>query len=230
MKRDLAAFAAALSLVSALAGCVTPAAGPPAPVARVFDPQGAIPIASVVTVPAGHDLVFVSGMLADNLAAAGQPPRFAPDTKTQALQVLKKLKDALGKQGMSLADVTTMRVFLVGDPAVGGKLDFAGFNEAFRTEFGGAAQPNRPTRTVILGNWRRAFAWPARVTGLRGSLGCSVTGLLSHWAAQSLDCLRQGAHVIGRSCAGSAAAFAPCSSAHRHKRKRSFSRRSRRGQ
>jgi enamine deaminase RidA (YjgF/YER057c/UK114 family) len=139
MKRGLAALNAALLA----AGCMT------APITRAFDPKGALPIASVVTVPAGYDLVFISGMVAENLAPAGRPPDFGADTKTQALSVLAKLKASLAKEGATLADVTTMRVFLVGEPKLGGKMDFAGFNDAFRTEFATEAQPNRPTRTVI---------------------------------------------------------------------------------
>jgi enamine deaminase RidA (YjgF/YER057c/UK114 family) len=134
-----------LSLGAALlfAGCATH------PITRTFDAKSPIPIASVVLVPAGYDMIYVSGMLAENLAPAGQPADFGADTKTQALSVLKKLKAALAKEGASFADVTTVRVFLVGDAKLGGKMDFAGFNEAFRTEFGNDAQPHRPTRTVV---------------------------------------------------------------------------------
>jgi enamine deaminase RidA (YjgF/YER057c/UK114 family) len=82
-------------------------------------------------------------------AADGKPAVYAPDTKTQALDVLAKLKAALAGEGLTFADVTTVRVFLVGDPKLNGKMDFAGFNEAFRTEFGNDANPNRPTRTVV---------------------------------------------------------------------------------
>jgi enamine deaminase RidA (YjgF/YER057c/UK114 family) len=121
-----------------------------AQVKRTFDPKASVPIASVVSVPAGADMVFISGMLPDPVSPPGTtPPVYAPDTKSQALNVLGKLKAALAGEGLTFADVTTVRVFLVGDPKLGGKMDFAGFNEAFRTEFGNEAQPNRPTRTVI---------------------------------------------------------------------------------
>ena len=132
-----------LSMALALGGCAA------APVARSFDPKSAAPIAAVVTVPPRHDLVFVSGARAKNVAAPGPPPDYGTDTKIQALSVLKRLKATLAKEGLSFADVTTARVFLVGDPKLGGKMDFAGFNDAFRTEFGSAAQPNRPTRAVV---------------------------------------------------------------------------------
>jgi enamine deaminase RidA (YjgF/YER057c/UK114 family) len=39
-----------------------------------------------------------------------------------------------------------MRVLLVGDPAKGGKMDFMGMMEAYKTFFGTAEQPNKPSR------------------------------------------------------------------------------------
>ena len=44
----------AVSIALGLGACAS------APVARLYDPKSAIPIASVVTVPAGYDLVFIS--------------------------------------------------------------------------------------------------------------------------------------------------------------------------
>ena len=63
--------------------------------------------------------------------------------------MLAKLKTALAVEGLTFADVTTARVFLVGDPKLRGRMDFAGFNDAFPTEFGSPEQPNRPSRAVI---------------------------------------------------------------------------------
>ena len=40
-------------------------------------------------------------------------------------------------------------VFLVGDPAKGGKMDFAGMNSSWLKEFGTAAQPNKPARATV---------------------------------------------------------------------------------
>ena len=52
-------------------------------------------------------------------------------------------------QGLGLGDVIQLRVFLVGDPAKGGKLDFAGLQEGYTPFFGSSAQPNKPARTAI---------------------------------------------------------------------------------
>jgi enamine deaminase RidA (YjgF/YER057c/UK114 family) len=42
-----------------------------------------------------------------------------------------------------------MDVFLVGDPAHGGNMDFAGFMEGYRQFFGTAEQPNLPARSTM---------------------------------------------------------------------------------
>jgi enamine deaminase RidA (YjgF/YER057c/UK114 family) len=139
-------LAATIASIACLAGCAT--AAPPAEITRHTTPGGGIPIANVVAVPEGYDLVFVSGMLPANTAPQGQPVNYG-DTKTQGLSVLARLKEALAKEGLTFADVTTVRVFLVGDPKLEGRMDFAGFNQAFGTEFGTEAQPNKPTRTVV---------------------------------------------------------------------------------
>jgi enamine deaminase RidA (YjgF/YER057c/UK114 family) len=141
-------FAFVAMCAGLFAGCA--GAKEPDAIKRTFDPKGSIPIASVVRVPASANMVFVSGMLPDPVTPAqGAAPAVYGDTKSQALSVLAKLKAALAGEGMTFADVTTVRVFLVGDPKLGGKMDFAGFNEAFKTEFGNDTNPNRPTRTVV---------------------------------------------------------------------------------
>lgn len=42
-----------------------------------------------------------------------------------------------------------LTVFLVGDPKLGGKLDFKGFSEAYGQFFGTADQPNKVARSVV---------------------------------------------------------------------------------
>ena len=48
-----------------------------------------------------------------------------------------------------MADVVQMQVFLAGDPAKDGKMDFAGLNAAYGKFFGTADQPNKPARAAI---------------------------------------------------------------------------------
>ncbi len=113
--------------------------------------QGSFPIASTVTVPPGSELVFVSGMLADVAkpeAPEGSVERYG-DTEAQAGSVLRKIAAALEAAGLGLADVVKMNVFLVGDPALGGRMDFDGLMRAYSRHYGGAAQPNLPARTTV---------------------------------------------------------------------------------
>ncbi|MGZ3298484.1 MAG: Rid family hydrolase, partial [Asticcacaulis sp.] len=42
-----------------------------------------------------------------------------------------------------------MRVYLAGDPANGGKMDFAGMMKSYSRHFGTPDQPNRPTRATV---------------------------------------------------------------------------------
>jgi enamine deaminase RidA (YjgF/YER057c/UK114 family) len=139
MKR-FAPLAAGLALAAVFAGSAS------AQIVRGGDPKGAI--ASVVTVPAGYDTIYVSGMTPPLLDPKGDPALTATfgDTKTQTLGVLKRIEDALKSQGATMADVVMMRVLLVGDPAKGGKMDFAGMMESYKTYFGTAEQPNKPSR------------------------------------------------------------------------------------
>ncbi|KSB90594.1 hypothetical protein AS593_21685 [Caulobacter vibrioides] len=113
-------------------------------IVRGGDPKSAI--ASVVTVPAGYDTIYVSGMTPPVIDANATGVAKFGDTKTQTIGVIKRLEDALKSQGASLSDVVMMRVLLVGDPAKEGKMDFAGMMEGYKTFFGTAEQPNKPSR------------------------------------------------------------------------------------
>src|SRR5512143_2413531 len=119
--------AAAASAALALAG----QAQAQARVVHVGAPNAAI--AQAVAVPAGAEMLYISGLTPPPLnpaAPQGSPPEFG-DTKTQTQGILKRIDEALRAQGFSLGDVVMMRVYLVGDPAKGGKMDFAGMMEAY---------------------------------------------------------------------------------------------------
>jgi enamine deaminase RidA (YjgF/YER057c/UK114 family) len=108
-------------------------------------------IASAVFVPAGSDTLYVSGMtppVVDPAAPKGTKASYG-DTKTQTMGVLARLSDALKEKGMTFGDAVMMRVYLVGDPDLGGKMDFAGMMAAYTTMFGTADQPNKPARVTM---------------------------------------------------------------------------------
>src|SRR5262249_44533915 len=71
------------------------------------------------------------------------------DTKTQTISVLQQIQDMLAAQQLSMADVVMLHVFLVGDPASGGKMDFAAMNAGYQQFFGSKQQPNKPARSPV---------------------------------------------------------------------------------
>jgi enamine deaminase RidA (YjgF/YER057c/UK114 family) len=108
------------------------------------------PIATSVSVPAGADIVFVSGTLADAAdpsAPPGSPERIG-DTAAQASSVLGKIAAELEAAGFAMSDVVKMNVFLVGDPNKGGAIDFAGLMSAYLKYFGKDAG-GLPARTTV---------------------------------------------------------------------------------
>jgi enamine deaminase RidA (YjgF/YER057c/UK114 family) len=113
--------------------------------------DGNFPIARVVEIPADKTIYFHSGMTPAPLDAKAKPgtPEYWGDTKTQTLSVFGRIKASLDKQGLTFGDVVAMTVFLVGDPAKEGKMDFAGMMEAYTQFFGTKEQPNLPARSTV---------------------------------------------------------------------------------
>lgn len=114
-------------------------------------PNSNFPISVAVTVPATASTVYFSGVLPDVANAAAPKGSFESfgDTQTQTLSVLRKLQAALKAEGLDFGDVVQLRVFLVGDPKLDGKLDFNGLNAAYGQFFGTAEQPAKPARTAL---------------------------------------------------------------------------------
>jgi enamine deaminase RidA (YjgF/YER057c/UK114 family) len=111
----------------------------------------AFPIASSVRVPAVAETLWLSGLLPDVVdadAPVGSAERFG-DTEAQTRSVIAKIRAELEAAGWSLGDVVKMNVYLVADPARGGRMDFAGMMVAYREAFGSATQPKLPARTTV---------------------------------------------------------------------------------
>jgi enamine deaminase RidA (YjgF/YER057c/UK114 family) len=98
------------------------------------------------------DTLYLSGQLADPVtpadAAKGTPAVYG-DTEQQAFSELTKIQALLKEQGLDMKDVVKMTVFLAGDPAKGGKLDFAGLQASYTKFFGTKEQPNKPARSAV---------------------------------------------------------------------------------
>ncbi|AYO82625.1 RidA family protein [Methylobacterium brachiatum] len=114
-------------------------------------PGSDFPISEAVEVPAGHATVYLSGFgpSVTNPNAEKNSVAAFGDTRAQTASTLAAIEAALKRRNLSLRDVVKMTVFLVGDPAKGGRMDFAGLMEAYREQFGTATQPNLPTRSAV---------------------------------------------------------------------------------
>ena len=126
--------------------------GLPASAADIVRRQaGDFPISSSVRVPPGAELLFLSGTLADVVKADAPPGSVERlgDTETQAASVLGKLERELAASGYTFADVVKMNVFLVGDPARDGRMDFEGLMKAYARYVGSASQGKLPARTTV---------------------------------------------------------------------------------
>lgn len=143
----LPTFAAALFFATALA---------PAPalaeVIKLKRNPSAL-ILDAATVKAGTDMMFVSGQLASPVDPAKPMTEVKSiedlgDTKAQTISVLGKIRDILATQGMTMADVVKLSLFVAADPRTG-KMDFAGANEGFKAFFGTADNPSTVARSTF---------------------------------------------------------------------------------
>jgi len=143
------AIVTTVSATSLVAARVAEAATPDTVLHTYTAPDA--PIASSVVVPPGYETIYLSGMVpavSDPTAPKGTIAAYGT-TEVQTESVIGKLQAALMAQGADLKDVVSMHVFLVGDPAMGGKMDFAGMMKAYLRHFGTPDQPNKPVRATV---------------------------------------------------------------------------------
>jgi 2-iminobutanoate/2-iminopropanoate deaminase len=112
------------------------------------------PILQGVEVQPGAKMLYLSGMLADPVdpAKAGKTDLTMADygdTKTQTISTLNKIKKVLESRGYKLTDAIKATVYVAGDPALGGKMDFAGMNAGFRQFFNSPDNPTTVSRSTI---------------------------------------------------------------------------------
>jgi 2-iminobutanoate/2-iminopropanoate deaminase len=106
-------------------------------------------IASAVWV---GDVLYVSGQLPSAQTPADRAnnkPAVWGNTQAQAEDAFGKIETILKEQGLTMGDVVMMRVYMVTDPAMDNKLDFAGMNAAYNKFFGTPTQPNKPARSTV---------------------------------------------------------------------------------
>ncbi len=109
------------------------------------------PILSAAEIPPGKTLVLLSGAGAPVSDPAAPARRLAAygDTRTQTVGALTAIAGTLKGLGLTPGDVVRMTVFLAGDPAKDGRMDFDGFMQGYRQFYGGPEQPRLPTRSVV---------------------------------------------------------------------------------
>ena len=119
-------------------------------VKRIPIPNSDFPISAAVVVPPGYETIYLSGTVPQPVdAKATNPAEKYGDTKTQTISVMKQIQASLEKQQLTMGDVVMMHVYLVGDPAKDGKMDFAGMMAGYTQFFGTAEQPNKPARSAM---------------------------------------------------------------------------------
>lgn len=132
-----------------LSATLFPALASAAPIVRHTNPPPAL-ILGGVTIPPGAELVLLSGQVASPI----NPTKTATmddfgDTRTQTISTFSKMKAALAKLGYSMSDVVKLTAFVAGDPKMGGKMDFAGFNAGYKEFFGTSENPNLVARSTV---------------------------------------------------------------------------------
>lgn len=103
-----------------------------------------------ITIPPGAEILMLSGQLASPIdPGKTEGVEAYGDTRTQTVSTLRKIEAALARQGYRMSDIVKLTVFVVGDPRLGGKMDFAGFNAGYREFFGTEANPNLVARSTV---------------------------------------------------------------------------------
>ncbi len=103
-------------------------------------------------------MLFLSGQVASPLDPAkttspakmmAMTPADYGDTKTQTISTLGKIKAALAEHGYTMADIVKVTVFVAGDAAQGGHMDFDGMNAGFKQFFGTPDNPGTVARSTV---------------------------------------------------------------------------------
>ena len=120
-------------------------------VIRYPSPTSEFPIAQAVELPADASLVCLSGQVPTVIDETAEPNTIAAfgNTEAQTVTVLEKIDGILTGLDLTMSDVVKMQVFLVGDPAMDGNMDFRGFMAGYTQFFGTETQPNLPSRSAM---------------------------------------------------------------------------------
>ncbi|MFJ7940779.1 RidA family protein [Peribacillus sp. NPDC096622] len=107
-------------------------------------------ISTSVAVPQSYDRLLFSGTVAPLLNKDGKSTyeRYG-NTEKQAIGILAKLKADLKTKGLSLADVTYLRVYVAPDPNKRDKPDYQGWFDAYALFFNTKENPVKTARSTV---------------------------------------------------------------------------------
>jgi enamine deaminase RidA (YjgF/YER057c/UK114 family) len=107
-------------------------------------------ISSSVAVPQSYNRLLFSGTVAPLLNKDGKTTyeRYG-NTEKQAIGILAKLKADLKTKGLSLADVTYLRVYVAPDPKKGNTPDYQGWFDAYALYFNTKENPVKTARSTV---------------------------------------------------------------------------------
>ncbi|WP_100407470.1 RidA family protein [Bacillus solitudinis] len=107
-------------------------------------------ISSSVAVPHNYNTLYFSGTVPSLKNTNGKTiyERYG-NTETQALSILEKFKIDLESKGLSMSDITYLRVYVVPDPALDGKIDFDGWFKAYSKYFNTKENPVKTARSTV---------------------------------------------------------------------------------
>lgn len=107
-------------------------------------------ISSSVAIPQSYNRILFSGTVAPLLNKDGKTTyeRYG-NTEKQAIGILEKLSADLKTKGLSLADVTYLRVYVVPDPNKGDAPDYQGWFDAYALFFNTKENPVKTARSTV---------------------------------------------------------------------------------
>ncbi|RAP73778.1 RidA family protein [Paenibacillus montanisoli] len=107
-------------------------------------------IASAVAMPAIAATFETSGTVPSVINKDGKTvyERYG-DTEAQGTSILQNIEKQLKEQGLSLKDVTYLRVYIAPDAAKDGKFDYDGWFKAYAKFFNTKSNPTKTARSTV---------------------------------------------------------------------------------
>jgi len=154
MKKKIKSAAAAAIIGTCLIAAFSASAGSEAAALKsdkvTFFGSPSSSISSSVAVPHNYNRLSYSGTVPPLLNKDGKTvyERYG-DTETQAIGILNTFKNDLEAKGLSMSDITYLRVYLTPDPNKGNTQDYQGWFNAYAKFFNTEENPNKTARSTV---------------------------------------------------------------------------------